>query len=341
MQLTLIKPDDWHTHLRDGVYLSRTVPDLTRSFHRAIIMPNLDPPIDSIDAATAYRKRIIAQIPKGQQFEPLMTFYLTSNLSPALITSGYNTKLITAVKYYPRGVTTNSQAGLSSLKRVMPILETMAKIDMPLLIHGEVPEKDTDIFDREEKFLDSILSPLIEILPELRIVLEHITTLQAVQFVKNHDQLGATITPHHLMYDRNDLLANGLSPHLYCAPILKRSEDRKALISAATSGNSQFFLGTDSAPHSIKQKESSCGCAGCYTAPYAVSMYADIFEKAQALDQLEAFTSKNGPLFYGKPINKNFITLRKVDFKVPSLLRFGKDWVRPLKASEQLPWSLI
>ncbi len=340
MQLTLTRPDDWHLHLRDGAALTTTVPDTARTFYRAIVMPNLKPPVATVEAALQYRDRILAALPQAMTFDPLMTLYLTPDLSPEIIREAASSKHVHAVKLYPQGATTNSDAGVASLDGVMATLETMAETGLPLLIHGEVTDRSIDIFDREAVFLERTLGPLMQRLPNLKVVLEHITTRDSVDFVKAHKDMGATITVHHLMYERNDMLAGGIRPHLYCLPILKRSLHRDALIAAATSGSSQFFLGTDSAPHAVGDKESDCGCAGCYTAPIALELYAEVFESQGKLDQLEAFASFNGADFYGLPRNTETVTLTKTESSVPLTRPFGDKAVRLLRGGETVAWSL-
>ena len=340
MQLTLTRPDDWHLHLRDGAALTTTVPDTARAFYRAIVMPNLKPPVATVEAAIAYRQRILAALPKGMTFDPLMTLYLTPDLSPAIIRQAEASEHLYGVKLYPQGATTNSEAGVASLEGMLSTLEAMAETGFPLLVHGEVTDRSIDIFDRETVFLDRTLGPLMQRLPDLKVVLEHITTKDSVDFVNEHPTMGATITVHHLMYERNDMLAGGIRPHLYCLPILKRSLHRDALIEAATSGASQFFLGTDSAPHAIGDKESDCGCAGCYTAPVALELYAEVFEAQGQLDRLEAFASFNGADFYGLPRNTETVTLTKTEASVPITRPFGDTEVRLLRGGETVAWSL-
>ena len=340
MQLTLTRPDDWHLHLRDGAALTTTVPDTARAFYRAIVMPNLKPPVATVEAAIAYRQRILAALPKGMTFDPLMTLYLTPDLSPAIIRQAAASEHVYGVKLYPQGATTNSEAGVASLEGMLSTLEAMAETGFPLLVHGEVTDRSIDIFDREAVFLDRTLGPLMQRLPDLKVVLEHITTKDSVDFVNDHPTMGATITVHHLMYERNDMLAGGIRPHLYCLPILKRSLHRDALIDAATSGASQFFLGTDSAPHAIGDKESDCGCAGCYTAPVALELYAEVFEAQGQLDRLEAFASFNGADFYGLPRNTETVTLTKTESSVPITRPFGDTEVRLLRGGETVAWSL-
>ncbi len=340
MQLTLTRPDDWHLHLRDGAALTTTVPDTARAFYRAIVMPNLKPPVATVEAAIAYRQRILAALPKGMTFDPLMTLYLTPDLSPAIIRQAAASEHVYGVKLYPRGATTNSEAGVARLDDMLSTLEAMAKTEFPLLVHGEVTDRSIDIFDREAVFLDRTLGPLMQRLPDLKVVLEHITTKDSVDFVKAHPNMGATITVHHLMYERNDMLAGGIRPHLYCLPILKRSLHRDALVEAATSGTSQFFLGTDSAPHAIGDKESDCGCAGCYTAPVALELYTEVFEAQGQLDRLEAFASFNGADFYGLPRNTETLTLTKTESSVPITRPFGDTEVHLLRGGATVAWSL-
>ena len=340
MELTLTRPDDWHLHLRDGLALSTTVPDAAQCFHRAIVMPNLEPPIVSVVAALAYRQRILAALPSGMSFNPLMTLYLTDDLSPEMILEANQSEYVKAVKFYPQGATTNSDQGIGSFDKVMPTLEAMAESGLPLLVHGEVTDKAIDIFDREAVFLERMLGPLMQNLPELRVVLEHITSKDAVEFVTGHADMGATITAHHLMYERNDMLAGGIRPHLYCLPILKRSKHRDSLVKAATSGNHQFFLGTDSAPHTIDDKESNCGCAGCYSAPYALQLYAEVLEKNGSIDRLESFASFHGPDFYGLSRNTETVTLIKETTDIPLTKPLDQSLVRLLRGGETIAWSL-
>ena len=340
MQLTLTRPDDWHLHLRDGAALTMTVPDTARAFYRAIVMPNLKPPVATVNAAIEYRQRILAALPTTMTFDPLMTLYLTPDLSPAIIREATSSEYVYGVKLYPQGATTNSDAGVASLDGLLPTLEAMAETGFPLLVHGEVTDRSIDIFDREAVFLDRTLGPLMQRLPDLKVVLEHITTKDSVDFVKAHPNMGATITAHHLMYERNDMLAGGIRPHLYCLPILKRSLHRAALIEAATSGTSQFFLGTDSAPHAVSDKESDCGCAGCYTAPVALELYAEVFDAQGKLDRLETFASFNGADFYGLPRNTETVTLTKTESFVPITRSFGDTEVRLLRGGEAVDWSL-
>ena len=340
-QITLLQPDDWHVHLRDGDALPHTVAATARYFGRAIVMPNLKPPVVDTASARAYRERILANIPSGLSFDPLMTLYLTDATKPEEIIKAKTSGFVHALKYYPAGATTNSENGVSNIDKVGAVLEVMAEIGMPLLIHGEVTDSHIDIFDREKVFIDQILKPLTARFPTLKIVLEHITTAHAVEFVQSSSgQVGATITAHHLLYNRSDMLAGGIRPHLYCLPILKRDIHQQALIQAATSGDPRFFLGTDSAPHVRGLKENACGCAGSYTAFAALELYADVFERAGALDRLEGFASHFGPDFYGLARNKRRIRLEKSPWTVPADYAFGPERVVPLRAGEQLQWRV-
>jgi len=337
-ELTITRPDDWHLHLRDGDMLKAVLPDTALQFARAIVMPNLKPPVRTVAEASAYRDRIMAVLPEGMIFEPLMTLYLTDNTTPDEIAKAKESGFVKAVKYYPAGATTNSDSGVSDILKVTDALEAMESVGLPLLLHGEVTSADIDMFDREAVFIDSILKPLIDKMPSLRIVLEHITTKQAAEFVTNApDHIGATLTPQHLLYNRNAMFQGGIRPHYYCLPILKRENHREALVAAATSGNKKFFLGTDSAPHVTGAKEASCGCAGIYSAHAAIEFYAEAFEKANALDKLEAFASHFGPDFYGLPRNTDTITLVKEEQTVPATHPAG---VTPLRANETLGWKM-
>lgn len=339
--LRLTQPDDWHLHLRDGETLSTTVPHSSRTFARAIVMPNLKPPVTTVEQALSYRQRIISHIPKGRSFEPLMTLYLTDKLDAEEVQRAYDEQCVHAIKFYPAGATTNSESGVAELECVYPAIEKMAELGLPLLIHGEVTDDHIDIFDRERVFIDNVLSPLTQKFPKLKIVLEHITTKEAVDFVNSQgDNIAATLTPHHLLLDRNDLLAGGVKPHYYCLPILKKSSHRSALIEAATSGSPKFFLGTDSAPHAIETKETSCGCAGIYSAHAALEFYAEIFEAANALDKLEGFASFFGADFYKIPRNSAKITLSKNPLSVPAEYIFGDSTVIPMRAGETVSWSI-
>ena len=339
-QLTLTRPDDWHIHLRDGAGLSRTVSDAAHQFARAIVMPNLVPPVMTAGQALEYKARILAARPAGSQFEPLMVLYLTDNTDPAEIARA-KAAGVTAVKLYPAGATTNSASGVTDLGKVYPVLEAMQKEGMPFLLHGEVTDSAIDIFDREKAFIDRILSPLATRFPELKMVLELITTSDAAQFVASAPAtVAATITAHHLLYNRNHMLAGGIRPHYYCLPILKRNTHQQALIKAATSGNPKYFLGTDSAPHAKDKKEAACGCAGSYTAYAAIELYAEAFEDAGALDKLEGFASHFGPDFYNLPRNSDTITLVKTEWQAPETLAFGETSLVPLRAGETLRWQI-
>ena len=340
-RLTLLRPDDWHIHLRDGAVLPHTVADVARQFARAIIMPNLVPPVRTADEAEAYRQRILAARPAGSRFEPLMVLYLTDSTTPDDIRRAKASGFVHAVKLYPAGATTNSASGVTAIDNVFDVLETMAEVGMPLLVHGEVTRGEIDIFDREKYFIDEQLSRVTAKFPTLRVVFEHITTRDAVRFVQAAGaNVGATITAHHLLYNRNHMLVGGIRPHLFCLPVLKRNLHQEALLDAATSGNPKFFLGTDSAPHAQHAKEAACGCAGCYTAHAAIELYAEAFEQRQALDKLEPFASHFGPDYYGLPRNTDHITLVREEWEVPTSLPFGEQLVIPLRAGERLHWRL-
>jgi len=340
-QLTITRPDDWHIHLRDGDVLIDTVRDVSRYMGRAIIMPNLVPPVTDTELALAYQQRILAAKPHSS-FTPLMTLYLTDNTSAEEIKKAKASGQVYAAKLYPAGATTNSDSGVTSVAKIADAIQAMQEVGMPLLIHGEVTHHDVDIFDREEVFLKTVLAPIVEAYPNLKVVMEHITTANAVEFVQNaNDNVAATITVHHLMFNRNHMLVGGIKPHFYCLPILKRNIHQRALIKAATSGSAKFFLGTDSAPHEQGKKESACGCAGSYTAHASIELYAEVFEQADALDKLEAFASFNGPDFYGLPRNNDTITLQKSDWTVPSSMSFGNSKVVPIKADEEISWKVI
>ena len=341
-ELTITRPDDWHLHLRDGEVLNDLVPDTARRFARAIIMPNLRPPVTTTEQALAYRQRILAAVPEGSAFTPLMTLYLTDNTTAAEIAKAKQSGHIYAVKYYPAGATTNSDAGVTDISRTYPALEAMQQHGIPLLIHGEVTDPNVDVFDREQVFIDQVLQPLLKRFPDLKVVLEHITTRQAVDFISAcQDNVAATITVHHLLMNRNAMFQGGMNPHHYCLPILKRETHRQALIEAATSGKPKFFLGTDSAPHARGAKESACGCAGMYTAHAAIELYAEAFEQAGALDKLEAFASFYGADFYGLPRNTDTITLSRTEWTVPATIHFGDDVLIPLRAGQQVNWQLV
>jgi dihydroorotase len=341
-QLTITRPDDWHLHLRDNELLPYTVPDAARYFGRSIVMPNLMPPVLNTDQALAYRERILKHRPTGSDWEPLMVLYLTDNTKPEEIIQAKTSGQIFACKYYPAGATTNSDSGVTKLSNIYPVLAQMEKEGIPLLLHGEVTDSDIDIFDREAVFIEQQLQKLTDNFPQLHIVLEHITTREGAQFVAEASScVAATITPQHLLYNRNQMLAGGIKPHYYCLPILKRNIHQKALIAAATSGSPKFFLGTDSAPHATHRKENACGCAGCYSNHAAIELYAEAFEQAEALDKLEGFASHFGPDFYKLPRNNNTITLKKSAWKSPDNLAFGSDTLTPLGAGEMRQWQVI
>jgi len=339
--LTLIRPDDWHLHLRDGALLAAVLPDTARRFARAIVMPNLKDPIVTVKQARAYHDRIVAAVPKGARFEPLMTLYLTDLTRPGEIQAAKDSGIVHAVKYYPAGATTHSESGVTDLKQVYPVLAEMEKRDVPLLLHGEVTDVDVDVFDREAVFIERHLLPLSRAFPGLRMVLEHVTTREGVAFVEQAGpNLAATVTAHHLLMNRNAMFAGGLRPHAYCLPVLKREPHRAALIKAATGGNPKFFLGTDSAPHGRRTKEAACGCAGIYTAHAALELYAEAFERAGALDRLEAFASFHGADFYRLPRNTDRVTLVREAWTAPRTLAFGDDLLVPMRAGETLAWKL-
>jgi len=340
--LTITQPDDWHLHLRDGAALQAVLPDTVRQFARAIVMPNLKPPVRTVADAAAYRDRIMAAIPAGQRFEPLMTLYLTDNTSPEDIIAAKESGFVKAVKYYPAGATTNSDFGLTDIRNGDRVFETMQEVNLPLLLHGEVTHKEVDIFDREKVFIEKYLIPLKEKFSKLRIVLEHITTSEAVKFVLSADSnVAATITPQHLSLNRNSIFQGGIRPHFYCLPILKRETHRQALIEAATSGNPKFFLGTDSAPHGRNSKETACGCAGCYSALHALELYAEAFESVDALDKLEGFASFYGADFYQLPRNSEKVTLAKKTWRIPDELPFLDEGLVPLRAGEEMIWQMV
>jgi dihydroorotase len=340
--LTLARPDDWHLHLRDGAALAAVLPDTARQFARAIVMPNLKPPVRTTAMAAAYRQRIRAARPAGSDFEPLMTLYLTDSTPPEEVAAAKASGIVHGVKLYPAGATTHSDAGVTDVRRCDETLTELARVGLPLLVHGEVTDGDVDVFDRETVFLERVLAPMLERHPTLRVVLEHITTREAARFVvQAGPRVAATITAHHLLYNRNALFHGGLRPHHYCLPLLKREGHRQALVEAATSGSPQFFLGTDSAPHARHTKEAECGCAGCYTAHTALELYAEAFEDAGALDRLEGFASHFGPDFYGLPRNVGTVTLVRAPLEVPRTLPFGEgEALAPLRAGETLRWRL-
>ncbi len=341
-RLTLLRPDDWHIHLRDGALLPRTVADAARTFARAIIMPNLVPPVRNAAEADQYRQRILDARPAESSFQPLMVLYLTDQTSAADIHNAIKSGFVHAAKLYPAGATTNSDSGVTSLEAIYPAIEAMSDVGMPLLVHGEVTHTDVDIFDREKRFIDDQLVGLVNRFPNLKVVFEHITTADAAQFVREaSDKIAATITAHHLLYNRNHMLAGGIRPHFYCLPILKRNTHQEALLDAATSGSAKFFLGTDSAPHAQNAKEISCGCAGCYTAYAAIELYAEAFEQRNALDKLEGFASHFGADFYQLPRNQDTITLVREPWTAPPSLTFGEQQLIPLRAGETLNWRIL
>ena len=339
--LTLRRPDDWHVHLRDGAALAAVAPFTARRFGRAIVMPNLQPPVTSAAAARAYRERIMAALPGNTRFEPLLTLYLTNTTPPQEIDRARATGFVHGIKLYPAGATTHSNAGVTDVENVYPVLARMEAIGMPLLVHGESPHPDVDVFDRETHFIDSVLQPLLERFPALRVVLEHITTARAVEFVANaRAGVAATITPQHLLHNRNAIFSGGIRPHYYCLPILKRERDRQALLGAATGGNPRFFLGTDSAPHKRASKENACGCAGMFTAHAAIELYAEAFEAAGHLDRLEPFAAHFGADFYGLPRHDDTITLVKEPWVPPTHYDFGDVALVPYRGGEPIAWRL-
>ncbi len=338
--LIITRPDDWHVHLRDGAVLADVVPHTARQFGRAIVMPNLKPPVTTTAMAAEYRQRILAAVPQGVAFEPLMVLYLTDNTTADEIRRAVDSGFVHGVKLYPAGATTNSDAGVTDLKRCMGALEAMQALGLPLLIHGEVTDADIDLFDREAVFIDKVLQPLRRQLPALRIVFEHITTKDAADYVRDAEgDIAATITAHHLLYNRNAIFKGGIRPHYYCLPVLKREIHRQALVAAATSGNPRFFLGTDSAPHPKGLKEHACGCAGCYTALHAMELYAQAFEQAGALDKLEGFASFHGPDFYRLPRNSGTLTLKREAWSIPEEVKMGDTTLVPLDAGQSLHWK--
>ena len=341
-ELTITRPDDWHLHLRDGEHMRAVVADSARRFARAIVMPNLKPPVTTTALALAYRERILGALPSGAGFQPLMTLYLTDNTTPQEIERARASGAVHAVKYYPTGATTNSDSGVSDVRRCDTTLQAMADAGMPLLVHGEVTDPQVDVFDRERVFIERVLAPLAQRFPRLKLVMEHITTSEAVAFVSaGSERIAATITAHHLLLNRNAIFQGGIRPHNYCLPVLKRESHRRALIQAATSGNPKFFLGTDSAPHARHTKETSCGCAGLYTAHAGIELYAEAFEAAGALDQLEGFASLFGADFYGLLRNRERLTLGRVVWEVPQEVAFGADRLVPMRAGEVVRWKLV
>ena len=339
--LTMPRPDDWHVHLRDGAVMAGVAAHTARQFARAIVMPNLSPPITTVAAAAAYRARILAALPAGTDFTPLMTCYLTDGTDPDELERGFASGVFTAAKLYPAHATTGSAHGVTDVAAIRPALERMQRLGMPLLVHGEVTDPEVDIFDREAVFIERVFEPLVRDLPELKVVFEHITTAQAVQFVADAPgAVAATITPQHLHINRNAMFAGGIRPHAYCLPVAKRERHRLALRRAATSGSPKFFLGTDSAPHSVAAKEASCGCAGIFNAAYALESYATVFDEEGALDQFEAFASRNGPAFYGLPVNRETITLERAPQPVPDRIDANGTPIVPFHAGETLGWRL-
>lgn len=340
-EFTIIKPDDWHLHLRDGAEMASVLPDTTRRFERAIVMPNLRPPVTTTQRAQEYRQRILQAVPAGSSFNPLMTLYLTDNTAPDEIVKAKQSGIVHGVKLYPAGATTNSDSGVTDIRKCAKALEAMQSVDMPLLVHGEVTDAEIDVFDREKVFIERIMQPMLRDFPNLRVVFEHITTQDAAEFVAAASvNVAATITPHHLLMNRNAMFTGGIRPHHYCLPVLKRETHRRALVKAATSGSAKFFLGTDSAPHAKSAKESDCGCAGMYNAANALELYAEVFEQAGALDRLEGFASFYGADFYRLPRNQIKITLRKQSWTMPASLPFGADELIPLRAGQAVHWQL-
>ncbi|EJL91822.1 dihydroorotase, homodimeric type [Herbaspirillum sp. CF444] len=339
--VTITRPDDWHLHLRDGATLASVLPHTAHQFARAIIMPNLKPPVTTTEQAGAYRGRILAALPAGVQFEPLMVLYLTDNTPPEEIRKAKASGFVKAVKLYPAGATTNSDAGVTDLRKCYKTLEVLQEVGMPFLVHGEVTDPAIDIFDREAVFIDRVMTPLRKDMPELKVVFEHITTKDAADYVMaSAGPTAATITAHHLLYNRNEIFKGGIRPHYYCLPVLKRETHRQALVAAAISGSDKFFLGTDSAPHAKGLKEHACGCAGCYTALHALELYAQAFDQAGALDKLEAFASFNGPAFYDLPRNEGTVTLRRESWTIPAELPMGDATVVPLNGGETMNWKM-
>ena len=339
--VTITRPDDWHLHLRDGATLASVLPHTAHQFARAIIMPNLKPPVTTTEQAGAYRDRILAALPAGVKFEPLMVLYLTDNTPPEEIRKAKASGFVKAVKLYPAGATTNSDAGVTDLRNCYKTLEVLQEVGMPFLVHGEVTDPAIDIFDREAVFIDRVMTPLRKDMPELKVVFEHITTKDAADYVMaSAGPTAATITAHHLLYNRNEIFKGGIRPHYYCLPVLKRETHRQALVAAAISGSDKFFLGTDSAPHAKGLKEHACGCAGCYTALHALELYAQAFDQAGALDKLEAFASFNGPAFYDLPRNEGTVTLRRESWTVPAELPMGDATVVPLNGGETINWKM-
>jgi len=340
--LTIIRPDDFHLHVRDGAALSSVAAASARQFARAMIMPNLNPPVTTVELALSYRSRILQSLPTGSRFDPLMTIYLTDNTRPDEIQAVADSEHVYAVKYYPSGATTNSDRGVTDIHKVYPVLERMQRLRIPLLVHGEVTDPVIDAFDREQVFIDRILAPLLQRFPELKLVFEHITTAQAVDYVmESPANIAATITPQHLLYNRNSLFKGGLRPHFYCLPVLKREHHRQQVLRAATSANPRFFLGSDSAPHAKSAKENACGCAGIYSSPCAIELYAEVFEDAGHLGRLEDFASRFGARFYGLPENTGTITLTRQEWRVPESLPFADGEIVPIRAGEACRWKMV
>ena len=340
-ELTITRPDDWHLHLRDGATMKDVLPHTARQFARAIIMPNLKPPVTTTEQAAAYRERILAALPAGMPFEPLMVLYLTDNTPPEEIRRAHATGFVKAVKLYPAGATTNSDAGVTDLTKCYKTLDVLQELQMPLLVHGEVTDPAIDLFDREAVFIERVMQPLRQAMPALKVVFEHITTKDAAQYVlAGEGPTAATITAHHLLFNRNEIFKGGIRPHYYCLPVLKRETHRQALVAAAISDSDRFFLGTDSAPHAKGLKEHACGCAGCYTALHGLELYAQAFDQAGALDKLEAFASVNGPAFYGLPRNTGTVTLKRESWTIPAELPMGEASVVPLSAGEEIHWKM-
>jgi dihydroorotase len=340
-EIRITRPDDWHLHLRDGAAMASVLPHTAAQFARAIVMPNLKPPVTTTEQASAYRQRILAALPEGMQFEPLMTLYLTNNTPPDEIRRAKDSGFVHAVKLYPAGATTNSDAGVTDLRHCYKTLEVMQEVGLPFLVHGEVTDPEIDLFDREAVFIERVMQPLRKDMPELKVVFEHITTSDAAAYVSEAGgPIAATITAHHLLYNRNEIFKGGIRPHYYCLPVLKRETHRLALVKAATSGSTRFFLGTDSAPHAKGVKENACGCAGCYTALHAMELYAQAFDQAGALDQLEAFASFNGPTFYNLPRNTGSIILKREQWTLPAELPFVDSSIVPLNSGESINWKM-
>lgn len=341
-ELHIRRPDDWHLHVRDGDGLKCAVPHSARRFARAVIMPNLKPPVVNVAQAAAYRDRILAAVPEGMRFDPLMTIYLTDDTTPDDIRAVAESGFMLGAKLYPAGATTHSDAGVTDIHRIDAVLQAMQDLGVPLMVHGEVTGPEVDLFDREARFIEQVLTPLVERFPALKVVLEHVTTAEAVAFVRQAPEtVAATVTPQHILMNRNALFQGGMRPHHFCLPVLKREEHRAAILETLAEGHPRFFLGTDSAPHPRGAKENACGCAGIYSAPAAIELYAEAFEQAGALEHLQAFASENGPRFHGLAPNEDFITLRRQPWTVPESLPFGADTVVPLRAGEELAWRLV